>query len=55
MPGTGPIRRNPTGCVNFRTYFITLAANPYTTMHYNIGWLRSSTIMQHLQACGQDP
>lgn len=38
MPGAGPSMWQPAASHDFRTYFITLAANAYTTMYYDIAY-----------------
>jgi hypothetical protein len=54
MPGSGAFGGFSTALHDFRTYFIAVATNPYTTVHYQIGWIRSNGFTQGLDSLGKD-
>ena len=54
MPGPGAFGRFSTAFHDFRTYFIAVTANPYTTVHYQISWITSRSFTQGLDSLGKD-
>src|SRR5579859_6027787 len=54
MGGTGWRGRNE-ACCNFRTYFIAIATNTYTTMYYEFITSDSSSASKRRDAPGENP
>jgi hypothetical protein len=54
MPWPGAFGSFSTAFHDFRTYFIAVAANTYTTVYYQITWIRSYSFTQGLDSLGED-
>jgi hypothetical protein len=55
VPGTLAIGRDPEARKHLRTHFIAASADPYATMHYNIGCRRPGSGGQVVDPPLQDP